>query len=263
MEKLHVIKVGGKILDQKELLQPIIEAIKNSSDKVILVHGGGSVCDQVLKQLNIPSVMHEGRRITDDETLKVCTMVYAGAVNKSLVAELQKQNINALGLSGADAACVKAQRREAKAFDYGNVGDLNESSINSVFINVLLKQNIVPVFCSITLNKEDGRLLNTNADSIASALAVALSKDYEVNLHFAFDKEGVLDTSDEQEKLIARIDSLQFEALKSKNIINGGMLPKLENAIDCIQKGVSSVGLLHPKNFTLNKNKFHGTLITK
>lgn len=259
METIHIIKFGGRILDDTGLLQNVLTKIASSKEKFILVHGGGSLCDKVLTKLGIEIKMLNGRRITDEETLNTCTMVYAGLLNKKLVQQLQQLKINAIGICGVDAACLRSKKRVSTP-DFGFVGDVVTNQINTEFISLLLNQNIFPVFSSITYDEQFG-LLNTNADSVASSIALALKNKYKTVLHFLIDKEGLLNQNGDEKTLIPKVNFTLYSQLKSEGIIQGGMIPKMENALSCLKEGVKEITLSHPKHFTLNKNLFYGTVI--
>jgi acetylglutamate kinase len=191
--------------------------------------------------MGIEPKMVDGRRITDIETLRIVTMVYAGLINKNIVAQLQRYDTcNAIGLTGADANLIHAKKRPVNDVDYGFVGDLDESSVNISKLNALLEEGLIPVFSAIT-HDGDGQLLNTNADTIASSVAVAMSPVYDVSLIYCFEKKGVLQDVNDELSLISEISSDKFESLKADEIIVGGMIPKLENAFKAIKKGVKEV----------------------
>lgn len=204
----------------------------------VLVHGGGKMATALADRLGIQQQMVDGRRITDSETLKLVTMVYAGWINKTLVANLQALQCNAIGLSGADGNLINAAKREKGQIDYGFAGDVQETNIS--FLQTLLQQNLVPVLCSITHNKK-GQLLNTNADTIAATVAAALANIYNVTLIYSFEKEGVLHNVADDNSVVSNINKQAFSQLKNSGIIAGGMLPKLDNAFSSIDKGVRKV----------------------
>ncbi len=253
---IKVYKIGGGILDNTEELNNFLNYFSLIEGNKILVHGGGKEATQLLKKLNIEPKMIDGRRLTDQSTLEVVTQLYAGKLNKTIVSYLQKVGVNGLGLSGADGNAIKAKKRTVKTIDYGFVGDLDENSINVNLINLLLKENITPIFCAIT-HDGNGQLLNTNADTIASEIAVAMAKENSVELHFCFDKIGVLQDINNEESLISTIDTKLYKQLIQDKVISDGMLPKLENAFFVLNKGVNNVFLEHPKNI---KNNIKTTL---
>jgi len=240
MEPLYVIKIGGNVIDNSENLHNFLNDFASLKGKKILIHGGGKIATDISHTLGIEPKMVDGRRITDIETLRVVTMVYAGLINKNIVAQLQRVDCNAIGLTGADANLIKATRRPVKDIDYGFVGDLNANSVDSEKLGSLLQTGVIPVFSAITHDGE-GQLLNTNADTIASSIAVAMSGLYKTSLVYCFEKKGVLKDVNSDESVIREISSSEFEGLKATNIIAGGMLPKLENAFKAITSGVNEV----------------------
>jgi acetylglutamate kinase len=244
---IKIYKIGGGILDNPPELERFLVDFSRIKQKKILVHGGGKEANQLLKKLNIEPNMVEGRRVTDHQTLDVVTQLYAGKLNKFIVAFLQKLNSNCLGLSGADANVIRAKKRPVKTIDYGFVGDLDSDSVNYFFIQSILDLGITPVFCAIT-HDGNGQLLNTNADTIASQIAISMAKIEEVELHFCFDKIGVLQDINDEKSLIPTINSISYKKLIEDEIIADGMLPKLENAFSVLQNGVKKVCLEHPKN---------------
>ncbi|MXV14400.1 acetylglutamate kinase [Hufsiella ginkgonis] len=240
MKTLYVIKIGGNVIDNSANLHAFLEVFSALEGSKILVHGGGKMATQLSKTLGIEPKMVDGRRITDIETLRVVTMVYAGLINKNIVAQLQLHHCNAIGLTGADGNLVRAQKRPVKEIDYGYVGDLHETSVASKKLGALLEEQLVPVFSAIT-HDGNGQLLNTNADTVASAIAVAMSADYETSLVYCFEKKGVLADVNDDASLLAEIRSGDFEALKSEGIVADGMIPKLHNAFEAIKNGVKDV----------------------
>jgi acetylglutamate kinase len=238
--KLYIVKIGGNVIDDSESLHHFLQDFADLDGFKILVHGGGKVATELSEDLGIEAKMHEGRRITDIETLRIVTMVYAGLINKNIVAQLQSRNCNAIGLSGADGNTIKADKRPVKNIDYGFVGDIGESSVNAGALKKLLEGGFIPVFSAIT-HDGAGQLLNTNADTIASALAVSLSSRYETSLIYCFEKKGVLKNVEDEFSIIRLIKSTEVEELSSKGVISGGMLPKIHNAFEAINKGVKEV----------------------
>jgi acetylglutamate kinase len=248
---LNIIKIGGNIIDNDVSLEQFLKDFSSFEGLKILVHGGGKLATQMSEQLNIPTQMHEGRRITDAETLNIVTMVYAGWINKTIVAKLQNVNCNAIGLSGADANVIPATRRSPVPVDFGFVVDIQPQQINHDFLNGLLQQNICPVCCAITHDKQ-GNLLNSNADTIASSLAVALSSEYDTRLIFCFEKAGVLSNPDDEHSVISEITRSKYAELKANKIITAGMLPKIDNAFNAIDAGVREVVIKHAKDLSNN-----------
>ncbi len=237
---LHIVKIGGNVIDNSENLHCFLKDFVAIDGYKILVHGGGKIATQLSATLGIESKLVDGRRITDIETLRVVTMVYAGLINKNIVASLQAIKCNAIGLTGADGNFILAKKRPIKTIDYGFVGDIDDNSISPGNLSRLLEAGFVPVFSALT-HDGAGQLLNTNADTIASALAVALSKLYETTLIYCFEKKGVLQDIDDEDSLIRDIDPERYEELKKQQIIAGGMLPKLDNAFAAISCGVKAV----------------------
>jgi len=240
MKKLSVIKIGGNVIDNSEKLhQFLLDFTALPGDK-ILIHGGGKIATELGVSLGIEAKMVEGRRITDIETLRIVTMVYAGLINKNMVAQLQAKGCNAIGLTGADGNVIKAVKRPVKDIDYGFVGDLNASSVSTATLSSLLNAGLVPVLCAIT-HDGDTQLLNTNADTIASAVAVAMSSSYDTALVYCFEKRGVMRDIDDDNSLVREIRMEQFDTLKNEGVVSGGMIPKLHNAFEAIKSGVSAV----------------------
>jgi acetylglutamate kinase len=256
MEQLTVIKIGGNVIDNSANLHRFLLDFTALPGKKILVHGGGKIATDLGISLGVEAKMVEGRRITDIETLRIVTMVYAGLINKNMVAQLQAKGCNAIGLTGADGNLIKAVKRPVVTVDYGFVGDLQETSVDAKTLESLLHAQLTPVLCAIT-HDGDGQLLNTNADTIASAVAVALSAYYETSLVYCFEKKGVLKDVDDEQSLVREIRSTEFEGLKEQGIVSGGMIPKLHNAFEAIKSGVSAVyigkadelGLISEQNF--------------
>jgi acetylglutamate kinase len=239
-QQLYIIKIGGNVIDNSESLHHFLKDFTALDGYKILVHGGGKVATQLSEELGIESKLVDGRRITDIETLRVVTMVYGGLINKNIVAQLQRFGTNAIGLTGADGNFIRTKKRPVKTIDYGFVGDMDEKSIDPESIGKLLDAGFTPVFSAITHDGE-GQLLNTNADTIASALAVALSKLYETILIYCFEKKGVLHDINDEESIIRDINPEKYEELKKQQIIHSGMLPKLDNAFTAINCGVKAV----------------------
>ena len=237
-EKLTIIKVGGKIVEEKETLNQLLHDFSSIDGFKILVHGGGRSATKLAAQLGIESKMVDGRRITDAETLKIVTMVYGGLVNKNIVAGLQAVGVNALGLTGADMNIIRSDKRPVKEVDYGYVGDVKE--INAPLLVSLIRQGIVPVLAPLTHDKQ-GNILNTNADTIAGETAKALAGYFDVTLMFCFEKKGVLSDENNDESVIPCIDRKTFKRYVASGVIQGGMIPKLENAFQAIDAGVHEV----------------------
>ncbi len=238
MEKLILIKVGGKIVEEEETLRQLLNDFAAIEGYKVLVHGGGRSATKLAAQLGIESKMVNGRRITDAETLKVVTMVYGGLVNKNIVAGLQALGVNALGLTGADMNLMRSDKRPVAEVDYGFVGDVKE--VNADLLASLIHQGIVPVLAPLTHDKQ-GHMLNTNADTIAGEAAKALAKHFEVTLVFCFEKKGVVRDEKDDESVSPEIDRIAFREYVEQGIIQGGMIPKLENAYQAIDAGVKQV----------------------
>ncbi len=237
--QLVIIKVGGNVLDNEAVLMPFLSDFAKIKTPKILVHGGGKIADVLLKKLNILPQKVEGRRITDAETLEVVTMVYGGLINKKIVAQLQSCGCNALGLTGADGNAMRAHKRKSKGnVDYGFAGDVDK--VQTKNLKKLLDAGFDLVFAPITHDKK-GQLLNTNADTIASTLATAMSKHFVVNLKYVFEKKGVLSDPNDDNSVIKKIKLSDFETGKSDGSISDGMIPKLQNAFDAMKNGVKSV----------------------
>ncbi|MDR2118841.1 MAG: acetylglutamate kinase [Tannerellaceae bacterium] len=238
MEKLTLVKVGGKIVEDELTLQQLLRDFTAISGNKILVHGGGSLATQLAERLGVESRMVNGRRITDKETLRIVTMVYGGLINKHIVAGLQALGMNALGLTGADMNLIRSDKRPVEEMDYGYVGDVKE--VNADILVSLIRQHVVPVLAPLTHDKQ-GHLLNTNADTIAGKVAEALSGYFDVTLVYCFEKKGVLLDPNDNGSVIARLDRAAFRQYVAQGIVQGGMIPKLENAFGAIDAGVKQV----------------------
>lgn len=261
MNKLFVIKIGGNVLDNPDALKKFLTDFASIKEPRILIHGGGKIATKIGDQLGIASNYVKGRRITDAQTLDLVTMVYGGLVNKQLVATLQQMNCNAFGVTGADGNLIRAKKRPVKDIDYGFVGDITAEGVNSALLYFLLKQNTVPVFAPLT--HADGTMLNTNADTIASVLAVALSKHFDVRLIFCFEKKGVLADVNNPDSVIRHLPKALYDDLLNKNAFADGILPKLENAYAAISTGVKEVLIGEAADLTRNiGQETEGTLIT-
>ena len=254
--KLSVVKIGGSIIDDEQRLDNFMNNFANISDAKILVHGGGEIATKLSTKLGIETKMVNGRRITSKESLEVVTMVYAGLINKKLTAKLQSYGCNALGLSGTDANCITATIRDSKTVDYGWVGDVKE--VNTSAIQLFLICRMTPVFCAIS-HDENGQLLNTNADTIAAEIAIAMSQEYEVELIYCFEKKGVLEDVNDDDSVIRAINSKTYNDLKAKGIIDAGMLPKMENCFYALGKRVSKV-IIGDTQVIQNRKGLHTTL---
>jgi len=238
MEKLTIIKVGGKIVEEEQSLQQLLKDFSRIEGAKILVHGGGRSATKLAERLGIESRMVNGRRITDKETLQVVTMVYGGLVNKNIVAGLQALNVNALGLTGTDLNLIRSEKRPVKDIDYGYVGDVKE--VNIEILSNLISQGVVPILAPLTHDKK-GNILNTNADTIAGETAKALAKVFDVSLVFCFEKKGVLMDENDDDSVIPKLNKEDFDRLVNEGVIQGGMIPKLENSFEAIEAGVKEV----------------------
>ena len=237
-EKLTIVKVGGKIVEDEASLQRLILAFAQMDGLRLLVHGGGRTATDVAKRLGVETVMVEGRRVTDQAMLEVVTMVYGGLVNKRVVAALQAAGINAIGLTGADMNVMRAHRRPAGRVDYGFVGDVDKADGEA--LAHLLQSGVVPVMAPLT-HDGHGQLLNTNADTIAGETAKALAHHFEVTLVYCFEHTGVLKDANDEESLIPTINRASFEVLVADGTVSSGMIPKIENCLQAVEQGVARV----------------------
>ncbi|MBY0434830.1 MAG: acetylglutamate kinase [Cyclobacteriaceae bacterium] len=261
MNKLYVIKIGGNVLDDEGTLKKFLKDFASIQAPKILIHGGGKIATKLGDQLGIVSNYVNGRRITDAQTLGLVTMVYGGLINRQMVAQLQHFGCNAMGVTGADGNLLHAVKRPVKDIDYGYVGDITPNSVNSTLLYFLLKQNLVPVFAPLTF--ADGVILNTNADTIASVLAVSLSKHFDVRLIFCFEKMGVLQDIKDEGSVIRNLNQTLYEKLLKEGSFHDGILPKLENAFSAIHSGVKEVLIGEHTNLLANTGyDTKGTLIT-
>ncbi|OKL41795.1 acetylglutamate kinase [Pontibacter flavimaris] len=236
-----IVKIGGNILDNPERLQSFLADFAALPGPKLLVHGGGKIASAFGQRLGISPKMVEGRRITDAETLELVTMVYGGLVNKQVVAKLQALGCNAIGLTGADANIIPAQKRPVQSIDYGFVGDVaGPESINVDALGAILEAGLTPVFAPLTHDRQ-GNMLNTNADTIASVLATALAPKYNVQLVYCFEKKGVLQNAEDDDSVIGHITTEKYKTLKAEGVVNAGMIPKLDNAFAALSQGVQAV----------------------
>jgi acetylglutamate kinase len=239
-----VYKIGGGIIDDAAELGKFLELLAQTTGPKILVHGGGKGASAMMRELGLTPQLVNGRRVTDAAALDIVVMFYAGKTNKEVVANLQRLGVNALGLSGADGNVIQGVKRPVKEVDYGFVGDLTAGSVNKNLLHNLLQAGLTPVLCPI-IHDGQGQLLNTNADTIASAVAVALAPEADVTLHYCFEKNGVLRDVKDDNSVIPEINSASYMELKEQGIIADGMLPKLENAFAALNQGVSRVIIGH------------------
>lgn len=237
-EKLTLIKVGGKIVEEEATLQALLSDFAAIEGRKVLVHGGGRSATKLAARLGIESQMVNGRRITDAETLKIVTMVYGGLVNKNIVARLQACGVNALGLTGADMDVIRSVKRPVKDVDYGFVGDVER--VDATLLGDLIAKGVVPVMAPLT-HDGCGNMLNTNADTIAGETAKALAQLFDVTLVYCFEKRGVLRDENDDDSVIPQITRADFEQLVADGVVQGGMIPKLENAFEALLAGVSQV----------------------
>lgn len=240
--KLTVVKIGGNVIDNQEFCRSFLQDFSQIEGPKILVHGGGKIATNIAEKLGIETLMVDGRRITDKPMLDVVTMVYGGLVNKSLVAQLQSFNTNAIGLTGADGGVILSRKRPVKEIDYGFVGDIEK--VDSGQIAGMLGQGLTPVFAPLTFDR-DGNMLNTNADTQAQAVAVAMAEEFEVNLVYCFEKKGVLSNPEDDDSVISTLIPLLYEQYKASGAIFKGMIPKLDNAFKALSEGVSQVIICH------------------
>ena len=239
-EQLFVIKIGGNVIDHSYNLDAFLKDFSKISGKKILVHGGGKIATAIGDKLGIQSNYIDGRRITDDRTIDLVTMVYGGLVNKRIVAKLQSMQCNAMGITGADANLLPAKKRPVKDIDYGWVGDINTDEMNAERWKLFLENGLTPVVAPLT-HDSNGHILNTNADTIASVIAVNLSSSYVVKLVFCFEKNGVLLELNDENSVVKKLDANAYQQLKENNRLFAGILPKIDNAFDAIRKGVKEV----------------------
>lgn len=250
MRVLKIIKIGGNIIDNEAALNAFLKDFAKIESPKILVHGGGKLATKLAHQMQVEVKMVDGRRITDQDTLDIITMVYAGKINKDIVAKLQANHCNAIGFSGADGNAIVSVKRPVKTIDYGFVGDVVKVNTNT--LEVLLNNGVTPVFCAIT-HDEKGQLLNTNADTIASELAIGFANSFATELYYCFEKNGVLQDINDENSVIKHIDSKNYQDLIDHNIIADGMLPKLNNCFHAIHKNVKKVCIGKP-DMLFNKN---------
>jgi acetylglutamate kinase len=262
MKELLIIKIGGNIIDDERALSVFLSDLASISTPKILIHGGGKLATELSNKLGIETRMIEGRRITDEETIKIVTMTYAGWINKNIVARLQAKGLTAIGLSGADAGLIPAVRRPVKDIDYGWVGDILTEKINSTFLNKLLTDGITPVIAPIASDGE-GHLLNVNADTIAQSLAEAMSSLYDTTLVYCFEKKGLLSDVNDESSVVAKVTQKDAESMKANGTITKGMIPKIDNAFKAINNGVKTVMIGHAADIKqiAQKQKGYGTYI--
>ncbi|MWB94223.1 acetylglutamate kinase [Flavobacterium sp. GA093] len=239
---VQVIKIGGNIIDNPVELEKFLTDFSKIEGNKFLVHGGGKSATKMAESIGLVPQMIEGRRITDAAMLDVVVMIYAGQINKEIVAKLQSKDNNAIGFSGADGNLIQSTKRNHPTIDYGFVGDVKQ--VNTTLLKTLLENGIVPVFCAITHDK-NGQLLNTNADTIASELAIALSEVFDVTLTYCFEKQGVLQDSEDDSSVITEINEVLYKELKEQKVIHSGMIPKLDNCFNSLSRGVQKIKIAH------------------
>ena len=243
-KSLSIIKIGGNIIDNANELNQFLSNFSKIEGYKVLVHGGGKSATKMAESIGLIPQMIDGRRITDAPMLDAVVMIYAGQINKNIVAQLQANNTNAMGFSGADGNLIQSTKRNHPTIDYGFVGDVQK--VNTPVLETLLSNGIVPVFCAITHDGK-GQLLNTNADTIASELAIALSEFFEVTLNYCFEKPGVLFDAEDDTSVIENINPALYSKLKAEKAIHSGMIPKLDNCFNSLSKGVQQIKIGHHK----------------
>ena len=258
MEEILVIKIGGNIIDDENALADFLHSFSKINQPKILIHGGGKLATQLSTKMNIETKMIDGRRITDAETLKIVTMVYAGYINKNIVAKLQSNHCNAIGLSGADAKLIQAHKRKHPSIDYGFVGDI--TTINTSLLIDLVEKGYAPIVAPICADAE-GQLLNTNADTIASSIAIALAERINIKLYYCFEKKGLLANIEDETSNIKEININDIQIMIDNQSIVAGMIPKVQNIKQAILQGVSEVTLCHAQDLLdiVHKNSIFGT----
>jgi acetylglutamate kinase len=238
MEDLKIIKLGGKVISEKKKLDIALSTFAQIQSKKILIHGGGNLASALAKKMNVVPNMIEGRRITDDAMLEIVTMVYGGSINKKIVAITQSMSMNSIGLSGADGNIILSSRRPVREIDYGHVGDIEKVNVQN--LSLLLEAGFTPIICALTHDGQ-GNILNTNADTIASSISRAMALNYNTELIYGFEFQGVMEDLSIKDSLIQRVDETKFQSMKASNQINAGMIPKLQNAIQAGKSQVSKV----------------------
>ena len=268
MDKLFIIKIGGNVIDDDAALHAFLQTFASVKEKKILVHGGGKIATKIGGQLGIKAKYVDGRRITDEATINLVTMVYGGLLNKKIVAKLQALDCNAIGITGADANCIPAVKRPAKDIDYGFVGDINilqlePGSQKLLGWQLFLENDLIPVIAPLT-HDGNGQILNTNADTIASAVAIALSKQYDVRLIYCFEKKGVLENVGDENSVINLITKEKYQQLSEAKKLTDGILPKIDNAFMAIESGVKEVLIGDAADLVQNcTENVNGTLFRK
>ncbi len=263
VEEINIVKVGGKVIDNEDARNEFLARLSKIKKNIILVHGGGKVANTILSSMGIEPKMVNGRRITDSETLKVVTMVYAGLINKTITAKLNSLERPAVGLSGVDGTLLDAVKRPVKDIDYGFAGDITSEGVNAQLLVDLVEKGYTPVIATIAADK-NAQLLNINADTVASTLAAGLAKIVKTNLYFCFEKKGVLMDAEDDNSVIPNLNKQNYPELSAKGIFSEGMIPKLENAFKTIDKGVNTVIIGNSNDVEQFFTENHaGTLISK
>lgn len=256
-QKLTIIKVGGKLLEHEKNIEKLARHVSSLYGSKLIVHGGGAKVSEITQRMGFEPKMIDGRRITDAASLDIATMVYAGLYNKRIVSIFQKHKVLTLGMSGADLNVIRARKRTVQSIDYGYVGDIE--SVNTYALKKILHMEVTPVFCAITHDNE-GQLLNTNADSIATQLATSMANDYDIRLIFTMDKAGVMKDPDDETSLITELNYSEYKSLKMDEVITLGMIPKLDNAFYALINGVKEVWITGLEELT-SSMKMTGTRI--
>lgn len=254
--EITVVKIGGNIIDSPSLLSLFLADFSKIQGHKILVHGGGKLATKMAESIGLTTKLIDGRRITDGPMLDVAVMTYAGAINKNIVAQLQAFNCNAIGFSGADGNLIQSEKRNHPTIDFGFVGDVK--NVNSKLLQALLSIGISPVFCAITHDNK-GQLLNTNADTITSEIAISLSAIFKVSLIYCFEKLGVLANTEDENSVILQLNEQDYNELLEKKTIHSGMIPKMDNCFNALKKGVEKVIIGSP-NLLCNENSIFTTI---
>lgn len=257
MKTLKIVKIGGNIINDTNHLNAFLQKFSQLEGPKILVHGGGKLATEVARTMNIPVQMIDGRRITDAKTLDIVTMVYGGKINKNIVAILQKYSCNAIGFTGADGNTIQAKKRAVSAIDYGFVGDITH--VNTEVLSLLIQNNITPIFSAIT-HDGSGQLLNTNADTIASEIAIGMTEKITTELYYCFEKPGVLADIEDENSVVEELSIEDYHTLKAQNLIYDGMLPKLDNCYHALYSNVSKVCIGNTE-MLFNSEEKHTTLL--
>ncbi|MEO9870001.1 acetylglutamate kinase [Ekhidna sp.] len=260
MKSLNIVKIGGNVIDNQDALNEFILAFSKLEGYKLLVHGGGKIATKMAENLHLKTKMIEGRRITDDHMIDVITMTYGGLINKKIVSQMQCYGINAVGLSGADGNLILSEKRSKKDdIDFGWVGDPKQ--VNGKWLRSLIMEELVPIIAPLTHDGK-GNLLNTNADTIANVVGVALSSFFDVSINYCFELNGVLEDIHNQSTLIKDITYEKYQILKKNGVIVQGMVPKLENAFDAIQKGVKGVRIMNHRSISKLEKEYYDEFTT-